>query len=1349
MPELAVPGTVLRTYLELSADAVRDFTYYLINAGEITEIDAELYPQRLLLARLQSLFREPVECRLLTLGILPHHQLHALVLPSRSPMPPLQLFCSLNRDMVVHVERIDDLPVIEEFAVGSPRIFNLGFLFETRDASEAPDELLDALPIRKETISRTLLDSLEDRLAASLLFLEVEERLALNRRFVARYVQLKRHKAGRFEVILERCVDSDLVEKVREAAGQTILLLEEDQAPNPELRDWRIRNVRSRPRAVVEKVKGQRVFLDMSASNGWQSEEEIATPPEYGCLVYEARGELHPIEIQREAVVRMRRGESPLPMLETLLFGSISDLTGFDSGKVQTLPEEECLQRDRINEDQRAAVARALASPDFLLIQGPPGTGKTTFIAELCYQLARQGQRVLVASQANLAVDNALSRLAHHADIQAIRVSRDSEKLQEEGLDFVGERAVRRWLLGLTTRCSQMLEEENRLILLAEELAEFLPRVEIWLDRQIELTDNLLRAEQSRDEVKARLVKTVQTATQSSTMNRLLEIILAGLPSSFEDDVDSGLAKTAYDYWKQWDVVRTQWQKQTHHLGLPESDPWELVRFIISRQEMYRQGSVKAARSELAVIKARVENRSAELKRALAAVNEKHELVRHLRLEKAKAEETATQATTIIAGKSKLDLQEGGDLPDSSPFRHHSQLRSAFERIKEAQHWADQLASDYDAQPLETNLLWPDAVLRWRKAELAGMQEAAALFSHMKLTDPWRLRPVSEDTIGKNSAVALLKSAVEEICTLFRQPFEAKECLPLQKLLQNYWKHEHHELAGEVDNLTRQLRLQEKELAELEEQLATRRQDVDTIIEDVRKFIAREQISSSLLSPPTDATEDLDLILKTIQELSRVVEQIGSERIDFEKRLFPAAVALLVRYAEFLKVQWIRQQEIEQAASAERLTTESRLQCTEEALQILLTEQKELAQQWSVLRQRRLFPSHLDVADPAVEQLYDWILKAEVPEAKRLRAAVKAEILKDWIAAIESPGAIISDGLQQVFDTHANIVGTTCIYAGNRRYFRDRFQGFDCVIIDEVSKATPSELLVPALLGKKVILVGDHKQLPPILPNDISHAEAAAELGLDEKIVQHLRDTLKKSVFGELFEEMETLKLGRTLILTRQYRMHSQIMNLVNQFYNEHLLIGLPDLDEQRQHDIHIGNWLRPERHVLWLDLPMGWTHEQSGSSRKNEAEADFIVVLLERLLKDLKRQELDHTVGIISMYGSQAGLIERKTQSINPELMKRAAVRIGTVDSFQGMERDIIILSLVLNGPHARVNKFLSSANRVNVAMSRARRLLMIVGSSNVYVSADPSADKYYQRALECARLTGAWVRADEVAFG
>jgi MoxR-like ATPase len=104
------------------------------------------------------------------------------------------------------------------------------------------------------------------------------------------------------------------------------------------------------------------------------------------------------------------------------------------------------------NSRQKVSVEKVLPAEDLVLIQGLPGTGKTTVIAEICYQITLRGGRTLITSQANLAVDNTLSRLVYNPIIQAVRKGK-SEKVGEEGQAFLEAQVIDRWLSNTTTDC--------------------------------------------------------------------------------------------------------------------------------------------------------------------------------------------------------------------------------------------------------------------------------------------------------------------------------------------------------------------------------------------------------------------------------------------------------------------------------------------------------------------------------------------------------------------------------------------------------------------------------------------------------------------------------------------------------------------------------------------------------------------------------------------------------------------------------------------------------------------------------------------------------------------------------
>lgn len=306
---------------------------------------------------------------------------------------------------------------------------------------------------------------------------------------------------------------------------------------------------------------------------------------------------------------------------------------------------------------------------------------------------------------------------------------------------------------------------------------------------------------------------------------------------------------------------------------------------------------------------------------------------------------------------------------------------------------------------------------------------------------------------------------------------------------------------------------------------------------------------------------------------------------------------------------------------------------------------------------------------------------------------------------------------------------------------------FDTVIMDEASKATPPELALPILYGKKAIIVGDHRQLPPMI-DDEEIKDTLFSIGEKDLAKTLSRDEFKKSQFENLFTNVNISPSIKGTFNT-QYRMHPAINNVIEQFYIEDggLKCGLP-LDEishksfeqshSRFHGLQFKNLLKPETHVIWLDVNSPELKE--GTSRVNHGEVraidQFLQVLkesngLEEYNRWLTTQaEEENEVGIISFYGKQISHLDRMLRNKHNDL----PVRLSTVDKFQGMERNIIIVSMVrsnkiasnsnqaididlygeLGYPEQKSLGFAESPNRLNVALSRARRLLVIVGNKD-----------------------------------
>jgi len=275
-----------------------------------------------------------------------------------------------------------------------------------------------------------------------------------------------------------------------------------------------------------------------------------------------------------------------------------------------------------------------------------------------------------------------------------------------------------------------------------------------------------------------------------------------------------------------------------------------------------------------------------------------------------------------------------------------------------------------------------------------------------------------------------------------------------------------------------------------------------------------------------------------------------------------------------------------------------------------------------------------------------------------------------------------------------------------------------------VSKSSFVDLLIPILYGKIVILVGDHRQLPPMY--EFAKLREDDFKGLNEEIINKdindkFTELYEKCFFKTLFENMPD---SYKTMLVQQYRSHEHIMNVFNVFYNKELKLGHSGQNNMKQHNIKLisngRNVIFPERHIYFVDCKQTETRESDSTSIYNNGEINVVVNLVDRLNKYFKQNSTYEklSIGIITTYGDQARRIRQqlKNQKVKTDGFKTDEEKmiVSTVDDFQGDERDIIILSMVRNpeNPEWSNPGFILAYQRINVALSRARKLLIIVGN-------------------------------------
>ncbi len=300
-------------------------------------------------------------------------------------------------------------------------------------------------------------------------------------------------------------------------------------------------------------------------------------------------------------------------------------------------------------------------------------------------------------------------------------------------------------------------------------------------------------------------------------------------------------------------------------------------------------------------------------------------------------------------------------------------------------------------------------------------------------------------------------------------------------------------------------------------------------------------------------------------------------------------------------------------------------------------------------------------------------------------------------------------------------------------------QGIDVVIIDEVSKSSFLDLLIPILYGKTVILVGDHRQLPPMY--DLRNLRGQDFEGLDENVINESINKEYTALYEECFFKtlFDNVPPEFKSTLNYQYRCHEQIMKIFNHFYDGKLKLGAENQNDIKQHNLNIKTngktVIEQGKHVYFIDCDGFSVEDYSiSSSSHNPQEADVVIALLDQINNaygnmksngrfvpriDKERCEDERaSVGVICTYGDQAGHIKRKLQgkiSRYKNFNEQDKLVVSTVDDFQGDERDIIIVSMTKN-PKKRTGTydFLRKFERINVAFSRARKMLIIVGNKD-----------------------------------
>lgn len=296
------------------------------------------------------------------------------------------------------------------------------------------------------------------------------------------------------------------------------------------------------------------------------------------------------------------------------------------------------------------------------------------------------------------------------------------------------------------------------------------------------------------------------------------------------------------------------------------------------------------------------------------------------------------------------------------------------------------------------------------------------------------------------------------------------------------------------------------------------------------------------------------------------------------------------------------------------------------------------------------------------------------------------------------------------------------------------YSKIDNVILEEAARSNPLDLLIPMTKAtERIIMVGDQNQLPHLIEEDILEETIKK---LQERGVEAKESDLRMALFGKIFNNLQSATPKRTITLTEQFRMHPFIGDFISKvYYRGDLKSGISNQADLKKHNLSLA-WAQ-DKVAVFCDVKKAQGIEESGKSKSRKAEAVRIVKLLEELKTDHNFENL--SVGIITFYAKQVDEIFREASKKGYTEQRadgsfeitlpyretndgREKLRIGSVDSFQGKEFDIVILSTVRSNTISRTHEnykrafgFLTLENRLNVAFSRSQKLLIVVGDSEM----------------------------------
>ena len=325
----------------------------------------------------------------------------------------------------------------------------------------------------------------------------------------------------------------------------------------------------------------------------------------------------------------------------------------------------------------------------------------------------------------------------------------------------------------------------------------------------------------------------------------------------------------------------------------------------------------------------------------------------------------------------------------------------------------------------------------------------------------------------------------------------------------------------------------------------------------------------------------------------------------------------------------------------------------------------------------RRFESH-----PDYPQL--WAIRKAIRELRSQRARRISDAYHQKMDRLKSRAVELELRINAQLFGEARVIASTLVGSANR--LLDGMK-FGTLFIDEAAQALEAACWIPIRRAGRVILAGDHCQLPPTVK-----CYEAMKGGLGRTLMERICDQKPEVV----------------TLLRMQYRMNEDIMRFSSDWFYHNLMVAAPEVKNRSILDLDVP--------MMWIDtskIEKGEMKKSTLTSHFNEGEARLTILALQAYYELIGRERILSErldVGIISPYRAQVQLLRQLLKQSEFFKPFRRLISVNTVDGFQGQERDIIVISLVRSNDEGQIG-FLRDLRRMNVAITRARMKLIILG--------------------------------------